>query len=115
MEKTYKQIAELIRIELLKRGFMVDVTCYPEGEDRVKIETSSFQTTPVIFKRLWIDNSFGCIVERQYDEKHKVKYTDYSTTISVNYETFSDGMNATTIFRVRLRVLDGRVYLMNIK
>lgn len=71
MKDIYEQIAALIRIELLKRGFIVDVTCYPEDEGRIKIETSSFQTTPVIFKRLWIDNSFGCIVEHQYDESIK--------------------------------------------
>lgn len=43
----YEQIAELIRIELLKRGFIVDVTCTPT-EESFKIKTSSFQTTPVI-------------------------------------------------------------------
>lgn len=39
MEEALKQIADIIRIELLRRGFIVDVTCeLTKGED-FKVKT----------------------------------------------------------------------------
>lgn len=97
MEEILKQIAELIRIELLKRGFIVDVTCTPTKNNSFKIKTSSFQTTLVLFKEVWIES-----LSVFADEKG-VKYTDYRITMEVCYEHFDGSRNGCILFSMFLR------------
>ena len=101
MKETYEQIAELIRIELLKRGFIVDVTCTPTKDNSFKVKTSSFQTTPVLFKEVWIE-SWNVFVEEKENDKG-VKYTDYNMSIHVCYEHFDGGRNGCDLFSITLR------------
>ena len=101
MEEILKQIAELIRIELLKRGFIVDVTCTPTKNNSFKIKTSSFHTTPVLFKEVWIE-SWSVFADEKENEKG-VKYTDYQITMEVRYEHFDGGRNGCKLFSMFLR------------
>ena len=101
MKEILEQIAELIRIELLKRGFVVDVTCTPTKDDRFKVKTSTFQTTPVLFKEVWIENWSVFVVDRENDKG--AKYTDYTVSMSVFYEVFNGGHNSTRLFTLNFR------------
>ena len=96
-----EQIREIIRIELLKRGFIVDVTCTQTKDNSFKVKTTSFQTTPVLFKDVWIE-SWNVFIEDKENEKG-IKYTDYNISIHVCYEHFDGGMNGCTLFSIKLR------------
>lgn len=101
MEETLKQIAEIIRIELLKRGFVVDVTCDPTKNNSFKVKTNSFQTTPVLFQKVWIE-SWSVFVDEKENEKG-VKYTNYQIIMEVCYEHFDGGRNGCKLFTMNLR------------
>lgn len=113
MGETLEQIAELIRIELLKRGFIVDVTCTPT-ENSFKVKTSSFQTTPVLFKEVWIE-SWSVFVDEKENDKG-VKYTNYQITMEVCYEHFDGGRNGCNLFTMNLRSFENwdRVMVVSI-
>ena len=105
MKDIYEQIAELIRIELLKRGFIVNVTCTSNSDKSLKIETTTFQTTPVLFKKLWINNSLGSWIKAVENKEKNITYIDFDTTLSVNYETFGGGFNSTVLFRISFFII----------
>lgn len=114
MKDIYEQIAELIRIELLKRGFIVDVTCTPT-KDSFNVKTSSFQTVPVILKEIWIETWSVYIEEKENDKGDK--YVDYHISLSVFYEHFNGGRNSTHLFNIYLRKFESwrevRIISMN--
>lgn len=114
MEKTYKQIAELIRIELLKRGFVVNVTCTPTKDNSFKVKTNTFQTTPVLFSKVWIESWAANIVNKT---ENGVNYKDFKVTLSVLYETFEGGRNANDLFKIWFRQIEGckEVTIISIK
>lgn len=114
MKETYEQIAELIRIELLKRGFIVDVTCTPTKDNSFKVKTTSFQTTPVLFKEVWIESRNVFVEEKENDKG--VKYTDYNISIHVCYEHFDGGRNGCSLFSIILRIFKNwnRVRILSI-
>lgn len=114
MEETYKQISEIIRIELLKRGFIVDVTCTPTKDNSFKIKTTTFQTTPVLFKQVWIE-SWNVFVKEKENDKG-IKYTDYNISIHVCYEHFDGGRNGCNLFSITLRSFENwsRISILSI-
>lgn len=101
MKETLQQIAELIRIELLKRNFIVDVTCELTKDNKLKVKTSSFQTTPVLFKKVWIESSNTCFTENENDKG--IKYTDFYVSLSVYYNHFDDGCNECDLLAMEFR------------
>lgn len=104
---TYEQIAELIRIELLKRGFIVDVTCIPTRDNHMRVKTTSFQTTPVLFKEVWIESSNAFFSENQKENGYK--YTDYYVSLSVCYKHFDDGRNGCNLFTIEFRKFSSNI------
>lgn len=104
MKYVHEQIAELIRIELLKRGFIVDVTCIPTKDNSLEVKTSSFQTTPVFLKNIWI-GSWSVYLDKK--ENKNGKYIDYNISLSVFYEHFNGGRNSTHLFNIVLRMFEG--------
>lgn len=114
MENVFEQISEIIRVELLKRGFIVDVTCTQTKENSFKVKTSSFQTTPVLFKEVWIE-SWNVFIEDKENDKG-VKYTDYNISIHVCYEHFDGGRNGCSLFSIILRSFENwnRVRILSI-
>lgn len=115
MEKLLRQISEIIRIELLKRGFTVDVICTPTKDNSFKVKTSSFQTTPVLFKDVWIE-SWNVFVEEKENDKG-IKYTDYCVSLNVCYYHFDDGRNGCNLFSMTLRSIENydRISILSIK
>lgn len=101
MEKIYHQIADIIQTELLKRGFVVNVSCTPTPDNSLKIITNEFQTTPIIFKKVWIE-SFDVEVDQNETDKG-LKYVDYHIAINVFYEHFDGGQNGCNLFYISLR------------
>lgn len=101
MKETLEQIAELIRIELLKRGFMVDVTCAPTKDNSFKVKTNSFQTTPVLFQEIWIESSSAFFHENENEKG--VKYTDFYASLSVYYKHFDGGSNGCNLLTMEFR------------
>jgi hypothetical protein len=101
MKKVYSQIADIIQTELLKRGFVVNVSCTPTPDNSLKVITDEFQTTPVIFKKVWIE-SFGVKVE-EHENSKGIKYTDYHISLDVFYEHFGGGKNGCNLFSISLR------------
>lgn len=114
MEDVFEQIAELIRIELLKRGFIVDVTCKSINDGVFKVKTTEFQTTPVLFSKVWLESTIARYSELESDKG--VKYTDYYISLDVYYEHFDGGRNGCSLFKIRFRKFDGwdRVRIISI-
>lgn len=101
MKTIYEQIAELIRIELLKRGFIVDVICTPTKDNSFKVKTTSFQTTPVLFKNVWIEDwSVSC--EEKTNDKGD-KYFEYYVSLYAFYERFDEGKNGCPVLYITFR------------
>lgn len=103
MESTYEQISEIIRLELLKRGFNVNVNCTEKGKS-FKVKTSSFQTIPVLFKEIFIESNSVHIEEKE--SNNGVKYTEYRIKMSVHYEHFDGGENGCNLFTILLRQIE---------
>lgn len=115
MEETLKQIAEFIRIELLKRGFVVDVTCEPTKDYKFRVKTSSFQTVPVLFQKVWIE-SWSVHCEEKENGKGDI-YMEYYVSLHVCYEHFDGGRNGCNLFSMTFRKFDDydRVMVVSIK
>lgn len=115
MEGVFEQIAELIQIELLKRGFIVDVVCSQTGENCFKVKTTSFQTYPVLFKNICIKSS-SAIFRENTNEKGN-KYTDYFVRLFARYELFDGGTNGCELFTIEFRIFENwdKVRILSIK
>lgn len=112
MKTILEQVEEIVGLELMKRGFFVNCTCKYQDDGRISLKSSEFQTTPVLFKRVWVANNFGSYV--QDIELNGNTCTEYSMTISVNYETFERGFNAIKLFNITLRLINGEIRVVNI-
>jgi len=78
----------------------------PYGKIWVNVKSDTFNTSPVMFKNVWID---GCgIVEK--DEEYD---GTYNLTIALHYrwETFSGGYNGTELATVTFRMCDNDDYV----
>lgn len=85
-------IRETIQTELLKRGFQADVIELEQKKDKLHFKTDFFQTTPVIFKTLYIGN-FNSSITKDFNG-------NISVFIGVNvfYTLFNSGSNSTNLF-----------------
>lgn len=91
MEKVLEQIREIVSNELLKRGFNVNVFVNQDESGRINIETTEFQTTPVIFKSLTINNKMFSNISIQEEDFPKVPHYDFSTELNVVCNRFDGG------------------------
>lgn len=101
MKDVFEQIAKLIQIELLKRGFIVNVVCVPKGDNDFKVKTTSFQTSPVLFKNVWIESDYAIFSEGTSEKGNK--YTDYFVRLSAKFELFGGGTNGCELFTMEFR------------
>lgn len=113
MIEVLEQVEEVISQELAKRGFNVWVDCEEKVDGSISLKTSSFQTVPVLFKSVWIDNNFGSFVRDVELNCNTCK--EYAMVISANYETFEGGFNSVKLFDITLRDINGRVYVINMR
>lgn len=91
-EKQKEQLKEVVRLELLKRGFTAEIETFEIDSEERKIyfETSKFQTVPVIFKECWIDCSSSGINEDGF----------FCTAIYFCYKRFDNGTNRVKLFSI---------------
>lgn len=91
-EKQKEQLKEVVRLELLKRGFTAEIETFEIDNEKRKInfKTKNFQTTPVIFKECHI----GCF-SSGIDEEGA-----FWIIISFYYTTFDNGKNGVKLFSI---------------
>ena len=92
-EKVQLGVREIIKDELLMRGIKVDVTCNETKNELLKIKTSTIQTTPVIFKELYIEGT-GFFDQAANGMDELVVCLDY------RWQSFTNGYNGTSICHI---------------
>lgn len=106
-------IKEKIQTELLKRGINTPIIKLEEyvrnGSHYIQLQTESFQTFPVLFKKLWIE-SFGTSIMIDTYEEEKIKYYRVWIRIYYSYEHFEGGSNGCKLFNFNCNVsLDNKL------
>lgn len=113
-ENTLNKLKDIIATELLKRGFTAPLTLsidsiYKNSLDhgsRIKLESASFQTTPVIFKDIKVCNFGGALTPKE-DGMISVWIP-----VNVKYQLFGGGTNGCELFTLWCEI-DGE-YIDNI-
>ena len=106
-EETINVIKDKIQEELLKRGITAPIIKFKEyidrnGNHKIELKTEDFQTSPVIFKRLWVD-IFGTEVYIPKEEESTDHYNIW-IVLDYSYEHFGGGRNGCTLFTFRCSV-----------
>jgi hypothetical protein len=104
-----KQIQDFIQMELLKRGFQAKITKFEEVKgkngSRLEFETESFQTTPVIFKTITVNNFSSSISEEQKHENNpELLFRKIWISVHISYEHFDGGTNGCKLFDVFAKI-----------
>ena len=87
-----------IQIELLKRGIHAPITTFEvQNTRKIKLKTAEFQTTPAIFKKLWVVCFSTHITKVEATEKVKEHYHVY-ISLHYSYEHFGGGRNSCGLF-----------------
>lgn len=95
-----KVVEEIISDELLKRGFFVNVMVEEDVKNKMlKITSSTFQTVPVLFKKLYIEG-WGKIRSEEFEGRRESTVIRHSVYLSFDarVETFSSGCNGIELF-----------------
>lgn len=96
-------ITEAVRVELLKRGVVVNLTgdiVERPSCNRLELVSNNFQTTPVIMKEIRIEASFSIFYPSDAKEGEKAPLT-VAGRVGVAYTHFSGGSNGTELFTFR--------------
>lgn len=97
-------LIETVSDELLKRGFKVKLNIQkilPDG--KIKIVSDDFQTTPVLYKRIYIEAAGQIKSEEQKNSlgkdivRHSISFALYAKV-----ESFSGGSNGINLFPLTL-------------
>ena len=112
-EKAINTIKDLLQIELLKRGILAPINRIEEEEGRsgnrfISFNTEKFQTTPVIFKSVVVENFNSWI---------KKVEGGYLVVINVHcsYEHFDGGSNGCSLFNFQCNVSEDGMYVGDVK
>ena len=99
------EIEKIITLELVKRG--INVTLFTkEDNEKIRISSSKFQTSPVLFEDISIVD-FGSWIEKKED------YIEVTISINAWYKHFHGGTNGVGLFTVTIRCFDNQVGLVN--
>ena len=107
-------LKEVIQTELLKRGFHTPITKFEvverRGSKKLGLLTAPFQTTPVIFKELKIENFSSYITEKSLvrEDGKEVFFLEAGLSVYVNWEHFDSGTNGCRLFSISCRFFEGR-------
>lgn len=112
-EKAINTIKDLLQVELLKRGILAPIKRIEEEEGRsgkryISFNTEEFQTTPVIFKSLVVENFNSWIkkVEGGYVIVINVHYS---------YKHFGGGSNGCSLFNFQCNVSEDSTYVGDVE
>jgi hypothetical protein len=105
------EIKEFIQTQLLRRGVSAPITLFKEaiarnGDSHFQLASEPFQTTPVMFKSIKVEE-FGSFIWKH--DKHE-GYHYFSIRIHFRYELFDGGSNGTNFFNVQGELGEGRVW-----
>lgn len=111
-EKQIQAIKSEIDTQLLKRGFFAKTTltlAENRGSQSLKLSSETFQTTPVIFKEIQI-NDFGSWLNSDSvtNERGTFNFVKVAVTVHVNYSHFGGGSNGCELFRFFCEVEIGK-------
>ena len=110
------KLKDFIQDELLKRGFTAKISYFGEVSDKngSKFEfiTEEFQTTPVIFKSIFISNFSSSITEEEIERPDGSKITVHKVWISVHvsYKHFGGGSNGCNLFDVAATMYEDDIF-----
>ena len=115
-------IKESIQVELLKRGItspIVEIKEVTNGSSHyILFNTAEFQTVPVMFKKLWVNN-FGSSVARRpksdLSPDTDGEYIFVWISVHYSYESFSGGSNGTSLFDIWFNVFGESEYDVKMK
>jgi len=102
-------IKERIEIELLKRGFQVNILSFVVLESKNKFEfiSSNFQTTPVLFEKLNISNFSSYIIQKEGGFGFYIQ-------VNVNYRLFTGGNNGFSLFSISGILIENDIFNIQI-
>lgn len=107
-EITIGLLKEKIEIELLKRGFHAQITLeYSERHKNISLISENFQTTPVIFKSITIDNFGGSVKEEIINE---IPVLNIWIPVHISYKHFDMGSNGCSLFSFSCLVHNDRLH-----
>lgn len=103
-------LKEFLQVELLKRGFNVFVEHIKENPSyeeisRIDFQTTSFQTTPVLFKELHVNSFNSSVMEQEkINEEKGLSSTLIHIWLSiyVSYKLFGGGSNGFKLMDVKV-------------
>jgi hypothetical protein len=112
-ETQRQEIKKFIQEQLLRRGVSAPITTLKEaiarnGDSHFKLTTECFQTTPVIFKSIKIEE-FGSFIWKH--ELHE-GYHHFSIRVHIRYELFDGGSNGTNFFNMQGELGEGKVWAL---
>ena len=107
-DKMRQEISCAIKRSLLKLGIDVDVTLshfhsMNDGQDYIKFHTTGFNTTPVIYKNVYVEGS-----GRLYDVNGYPNTYDLFINTDYRFILFCGGTNGVNIGAFHFRVFEGR-------
>lgn len=106
-ETMRKEIANIVKTQLMKRGINVDVAIFSKptrnGNDFVGVKTSPFQTMPVIYKEIYID---GGGVFDKVEGREDVFVLALSLDFRMTY--FTNAYNGVTLGTIFIRIFKDR-------
>ncbi len=113
-EATCGQIRVAIQQELLRRGFHapITVTFSTEKKPRFCITSELFQTAPVLFESIMIQE-FGSYLSEESSDTGK-EYLHIGIQVAVRYQHFGGGSNGCKLFYFTCDTVDGEI-IFNIK
>lgn len=112
------KIKETIQVELLKRGVTAPIVTMKEtigrgGSHYIEFQTTEFQTVPVMFKRVQVNNFSTSVSKRPISELQNGlngEYVKIWITVHFSYESFSGGSNGTEMFSIWFNVFGKTEY-----
>ncbi len=111
-------IKKAIQTELLKRGFQAPIVKIEEktssrsSRHRIEFHTEKFQTTPVLFEELRVQN-FSSEIYKEMDDEREV--TKFYIGVNVAYNHFNLGSNSSELFTIRGCLSERGIYNITIK
>jgi hypothetical protein len=112
-------IQKFIQTELLKRGFQAPIVEFNEEQgrsgNRFTFTTSEFQTTPVIFESIVVDNFSSFISSIEEHPDSKVEFRNFWIQVHASYKHFGGGSNGCSLFDVVGVLCSGKVYDLAIR
>jgi len=114
-ENHMDKIKSAIQTELLKRGFLTPINIvFNEKRKLLEIHSESFQTVPVIFKSIKIDNFGGSIIIDNTLPKYVSSNNEIEVEteqelqiwipIHVSYKHFDGGQNGCSLFNFTCKI-----------